>query len=79
MHRSHIEPVHLTCRLKLDIFSAHFDHGTNLECSFFWIHIVLFIRYMANDSNLGLYIGILGFSMTFMIIFLVLVAVIWQL
>ena len=51
------------------------DHGTNPECSLFWIHI----RYMTNDSNLGLYIGIFGFSMNLMIIFLFLVAVIWQL
>ena len=45
------------------------DHGTNPECSLFGIHIVLDIRYMTNDSNLGVYIGTLGFSMIFMIIF----------
>ena len=49
------------------------------ECSLFGIHIVLDIRYMTNDSNLGVYIGTLGFSMTFVIISLVLVADIWQL
>ena len=51
------------------------NHGTNPECSLFGIHI----RYMTNDINLGVYICIFIFSMKIMIIFLVLVAVIWQL
>ena len=49
--------------------------GTNPECSLFEIHI----RYVTNDSNLGVYIDIFEFSIKLMIIFLVLVDVIWQL
>ena len=33
------------------------DHGTNPECSLFGIQI----RYMTNDSNLGVCKGIFGF------------------
>ena len=51
------------------------DHGTNPEYSLFGIHI----RYMTNAINLGFYICIFVFLMKLMIVFLVLVAVIWQL
>ena len=51
------------------IRAIEIDHGPNPDCSSFGKFVVLDILHMTNYSNLGLYIGVLGFSMTFMIFF----------
>ena len=71
-HPTSLDPVEVIMTM---IRAIKIDHDTNPECSLFGIHI----RHMTNDSNLGVYICIFGLSLKLMIIFLVLVAVIWQL
>ena len=71
-HPTSLIPVEVIMTM---IRAIKIDHGTNPECSLFGIHI----RHITNDCMFGFYIGIFVFSMKLMIIFLVLVAVIWQL
>ena len=44
------------------------DHYLDPKCSPFGIHVVLDIRYMTNDSKLRCHIGVLGLSMTSIIV-----------
>ena len=45
------------------------DHDLDPKCSPFRIHVVLDIRYMTNDINFSCYVGVLGVSMTSIIVF----------
>ena len=45
------------------------DHDLDPKCSSFGIHVVLDIRYMTNDINFSCYVGVLGVSMTSIIVF----------